>query len=260
MNSNQPQNPNEKNQQNETRNSAPQKNAQAAQGAGFFHLTRHQLSVDISKYENAIADDNTTFKSRLTDSQGNPIVFKKRLNSLDSSMLEEAAYNVLDDTELKLEKKIQTIKKDLAEINEKIEVARTIKDSAAVEELFNQKRELEKKLEFLELEKKTQATEVKLTSVVFGLLDLPRRLKITFLKNFKSFLRNSALLKHIKPLMRSFMVRDTIYKLNKINKSVDELVKMQVPFGEQEARYATLVNHLSRAGALHSQILKEFEG
>ena len=51
-----------------------------------------------------------------------------------------------------------------------------------------------------------------------------------------------------------------IGRLDKINKSVDELVKMRVPFGEQEARYETLVNHLSRAGVLHSQILKELKG
>ena len=60
--------------------------------------------------------------------------------------------------------------------------------------------------------------------------------------------------------MRSIMVRDTLGKLDKINKSVDELVKMQVPFGEQEVRYEKLVNHLSRAGALHSQIMKELNG
>ena len=56
------------------------------------------------------------------------------------------------------------------------------------------------------------------------------------------------------------MVRDTLGRLDKINKSVDELVKMKVPFGEQEQRYETLINHLSRAGALHSQIMKELKG
>lgn len=55
------------------------------------------------------------------------------------------------------------------------------------------------------------------------------------------------------------MVRETLGKLDKINKSVDELVKMKVPFGEQEEKYETLVNHLQKAGALHAQILKELK-
>ena len=58
--------------------------------------------------------------------------------------------------------------------------------------------------------------------------------------------------------MHSITLRDTIKKLNKINNSIDELVKMQSSYGEQDDRYKKLVNHLSKASSLHSQISKEF--
>ena len=91
-------------------------------------------------------------------------------------------------------------------------------------------------------------------------MEFPQKFKIRLKKQFKLVLRRSKLLKNFTLFVRSMAVRDTIGRLDKINKSVDELVSMRVPFGEQEARYETLVNHLSRAGILHSQILKELKG
>ena len=46
-------------------------------------------------------------------------------------------------------------------------------------------------------------------------------------------------------------------KLNNINENVSELLKLKVPYGEEEERYETLVYNLTKAGVLHSQISKE---
>ena len=186
--------------------------------------------------------------------------FQKRLNSLDSAMIEDAAYMVIDDPDLKLEKKIEDTKNALKEIKEKIIVADTINDEKTKDELLNQKKFLHQKLQNLKTQYKSQNAETLLTSVIERILLFPDKMRKKLKKSIKKFLIHSEFLKNFTPLVKALMIRDTLGRLNKINKSVDELVKMRVPFGEQEQRYETLVNHLSKAGTLHSQILKELKG
>lgn len=69
--------------------------------------------------------------------------------------------------------------------------------------------------------------------------------------------KNSPLARKLKMLIHFFQIKDTLSRLNKINSSVDELVNLKVPFGEQQKRYEILSNRLIRANYLHSQIKKE---
>ena len=67
----------------------------------FFKLTTQQLSENLEKYDCVGKGNPVTLGANALNSE---VVFKsvvipKRLNSLDSSMLEDAAYNVLDDVE-----------------------------------------------------------------------------------------------------------------------------------------------------------------
>lgn len=63
--------------------------------------------------------------------------------------------------------------------------------------------------------------------------------------------------KRVKVVLKFFKIRDTLGRLNKINESVDELVSLKVPFGEQNKRYEVLANRLIKANHLHTQIQKE---
>lgn len=232
--------------------------------ANFFQFTRQQLSVNVSKYDNVSKANSTSLFNTNTINQDKlkekPVMFQKRLNSLDSAMLEESAYNAIDDPDLKLEKKIENIEKALKEIKEKIIVADTIQDEKAKIELLKQRKILSQKLENLQVQYKSQNLDTKLTSIITRSLNYPQELKKKIKKRFKKFLRRSKLIRNFTPIARAMTVRETLGRLDKINKSVDELVKMKVPFGEQEARYETLVTHLQKAGALHTQILKELNG
>lgn len=69
--------------------------------------------------------------------------------------------------------------------------------------------------------------------------------------------KSSPLARKLKMLIHFFQIKDTLNRLNKINSSVDELVNLKVPFGEQQKRYEILSNRLIRANYLHSQIKKE---
>lgn len=63
--------------------------------------------------------------------------------------------------------------------------------------------------------------------------------------------------KRFKVMLKFFKVKDTLGRLNKINRSVDELVNLKVPFGEESKRYEILANRLIRANHLHAEIQKE---
>ena len=80
-------------------------------------------------------------------------------------------------------------------------------------------------------------------------------------EQFESFIdktsANSNFAKRIKVVLKFFKIKDTLGRLNKINESVDELVSLKVPFGEQNKRYEILANRLIRANHLHTQIQKE---
>lgn len=231
--------------------------------ANFFQFTRHQLSVNLEKYDKVIKGNPVSLFNTNTISEENlkdKPVFQKRLNSLDSAMIEDAAYLVIDDPDLKLEKKIEDTEKALKEVKEKLIVADTIKDERAKAELSKQKKFLSQKLQNLKIQYNSQNAETHLTSIIARCITLPDKIRKKFKKNIKKFLIHSKFIRQFTPIVKALMVRDTLGRLNKINKSVDELVKMHIPFGEQEQRYETLVTHLSKAGALHSQILKELKG
>lgn len=229
----------------------------------FFHLTGHQLSANINHYEKALNQPQVTIFNQkqleeIKEEKQEKLALK-RLNAIDSTMLEENAYRVIDNPSLKLEKKIENYEKALWEINEKIEVAETINDTKTHKELLYKKNILEENITKLQTQYKNQNLENELTDFFTNILLIPKKLKYRIKDLTKKIIKNSKFLGKYTPFARAIMIRETINKLNKINNSVDELVKMKVPFGEQEEKYNTLVNHLQRAGSLHAKILKELE-
>lgn len=229
----------------------------------FLRFTGQQLLVNLEKYEKIpktnplhLVEPPNTHTQKLENSQSS---FHKRLNSIDTSMLEDVAYTVLDDENLKLEKKIEDTEKILKELTEKLIVADAIEDIAKKNELLNQKAILLQKRDGLLQEYKSKNVYTQLATIYIKIVKLPQYLNEKLKKKLKKFIRNSTILKKITPLMRSITVRETLHKLKKINKSVDELVTMKVPFGEQEEKYDALINHLSRATVLHAKISKELQ-
>jgi len=230
--------------------------------ANFFRLTSQQVALKINDLENIISTDHSSLASHQSDpslSKTTNAFFRKRLNSTDSSILENVAYKALDDKDLVLETRIENLETELSKVIEKLEVAKTIQNDIEYKELNNQKQNIENNIKNLKDSYKKKGLEATLTNIFVRILTLPKEIKTETKIFVKNFLRKSKLTKKIKPLFRALMIRDTLNKLNKINNSIDELVKMQIPFGESETKYKTLVNHLLQAGTLHSQIKKELK-
>ena len=53
-----------------------------------------------------------------------------------------------------------------------------------------------------------------------------------------------------------FEIKNSLNKLENISKSVDELMKVQYPYGESESRYEQLSKYIAKANSLHANITK----
>ena len=53
---------------------------------------------------------------------------------------------------------------------------------------------------------------------------------------------------------------DSLEKLTEINKTVDELIEMNVPYGEKKENYEKLTQYLAQANQIHAQISKTMNG
>ena len=51
-------------------------------------------------------------------------------------------------------------------------------------------------------------------------------------------------------------ITDSLEQLSEINKSVDELIEMNVPYGEKAKNYEKLTAYLNKANQIHSKISK----
>ena len=54
-------------------------------------------------------------------------------------------------------------------------------------------------------------------------------------------------------------MKEALEKLSDINANVDELITMQVPYGETINRYEKLTAYLGKANMLHSRISKNLK-
>ena len=173
---------------------------------------------------------------------------------------EKTSIEKIDDPELKLETKIEKLEEMISVLEEKLVVAETVQDTMKAKEIFIQKLMLEKKLEKMREEYKKNGFDSKLTENIMSFFGLPQNIENELKQKAENFMKNSALARPFKPVMNFFKVKETLNRLDKINKSVDELVNMQVPFGEGEQRYQALANHLTRATYLQNKIEKNFKG
>lgn len=214
--------------------------------------------------EKFLSENNMAEKIFLAKQKTNPInsslMFKKRLNDFDSSLFEKTSIEKIDDPELKLETKIEKLEEMISVLEEKLVVAETVQDTMKAKEIFIQKLMLEKKLEKMREEYKKNGFDSKLTENIMSFFGLPQNIENDLKQKAENFMKNSALARPFKPVMNFFKVKETLNRLDKINKSVDELVNMQVPFGEGEQRYQALANHLTRATYLQNKIEKNFKG
>ena len=179
----------------------------------------------------------------------------RRLNDYDYNILKEDAYKDISNELFKLEYKISKIEAELQSLDSQIQSARDISDYDTIEVLSNRKRVLQNDLDGLVEIYNDKSLSAKISGGIFNTF------KSKFNKLNKAF--NSFKDTIISNLPGKFStvveLRQSLNKLESINKNVDELMTMRTPYGEAGDKYEQLSKYIARANMIQAQISRSLK-
>lgn len=177
-----------------------------------------------------------------------------RINDLDSNILENNAYQTLPDELFKLEHKINNLEEMLAKLNNEIETLEGLGYDIQIYDLKSRKMKLEEEL----AELNSKYTSFGIGSKISGKLSLAvnsaKGKKNNIFISTRTFISKNVLSKISKKFSHKENLKEALENLSNINSSVDELIKLQVPYGESINRYDKLTAYINKANVIHSQI------
>ena len=190
-------------------------------------------------------------------SQTNPqekkiVSFKKdyrKINSLENEFYAPESIEDVFTNDIILEQKIQKLRKKLEIINHKITAERNFEDKEALKLLVIERSQIQEKLNALIKEYNEIPIGIKIKNkITYYFKFLGKCLsKINIFdmvdENFES--------------VNQPVWKKNIKKLNNINREIDEILKTNTPYGENEDRYERLSKSLNQALKLRNSINKE---
>ena len=181
-----------------------------------------------------------------------------RLNALDSTILINEAYQNIDDEVFKTEYQISKLEEGIRALDSQIEQAKSISDYAKVDVLTMRKHAMQDKLKELSSSYGSQDVSAKLSDGITSIFSSTKA--PTFLTKAVdacvNFMSDKVLPRISKKYDSGRNIKSALHKLETLNKNVDELVTMQMPYGEADERYDMLTNYLNRANVIHFNISK----
>lgn len=178
----------------------------------------------------------------------------KRLNDYDFNLLKEDAYKDISDDLFKLEYKISKTEEELKNIDSQIQAAKDIKDFVLAQSLISRKQEVLEDKETLLAIYNEKSLSAKITDGILNILGNNIKNKIKNLKTNWTNLTESILAKMPKRFSSFLEIKKSIAKLENINKSVDELITLNIPYGENIDKYQQLSKYIIKANSIQAQI------
>lgn len=179
-----------------------------------------------------------------------------RLNALDSTLLENEAYNDIEDDNFKTEYRISNLEKKIKILDSDIKNAQNINDLQRVDILTMRKHSLQKELRQLQENYGNADITTKLSEDITNILSSKPTVLTQVISNVRGFLSQNILAKISKNFNNNQDVRLALAKLKTLNKNVDELINMQTPYGEADEWYDKLSDYLNTANVINFQISK----
>ena len=184
------------------------------------------------------------------------LINSSRLNDLDSTLLENEAYQEIDDDNFKTEYRINLLEKKIKSIDTDINNAKSINDYQKVDILVMRKHALQNELKNLYSTYENADITTKLSDDITKILSTKPTYLIKIVSEIRNFICNNILSKISKSFNRNQDVKIALSKLTTLNKNVDELITMQTPYGEADEWYDKLSDYLNTANVIHFQISK----
>lgn len=176
----------------------------------------------------------------------------RRLNDYDYNILKEEAYKDISNELFKLEYKISRLEGELKLIDEQIQSAREISDYDTVEILVNRKHVVSDDLTALMEMYNDKSLSAKISG---GVINLAKE-KLAKFKIFGNSIKRIILANLPGKFSYLEEMKQSLNKLENINRNVDELMTMQTPYGEAGDKYEQLSKYITRANAIQTRIAK----
>lgn len=186
-------------------------------------------------------------------------ILGSRINDFDSNILENNAYHAISDETFKVEHKINLLEASLTKINLEISALEGLGYDIQIYDLKNRKQKVEQEL--IELNKKYSdlGLGTKISGQIASAMNFASNKKNNVFSIMKDFISKKILAKLSKKIGYSQSMKEALGNLGNINSSVDELIKMQTPYGETIKRYEKLTAYLNKANIIHSQISRNMK-
>lgn len=204
----------------------------------------------VSEAENFFAKNSNSQKENSHENQ----TLGSRLNDYDSNILENNAYHDMPDEMLKLEHKIGLLEQTLAQINTEIDALESLGAQIQISDLKERRRKIEEELKELNNKYCHLGVSSKISGNIASIVHFASNKKFENLDKVKGFVQKNLLAKVSKKFNQNLTMKEALEKLSSINVSVDELVNMQIPYGENLTRYEKLTAYLNKANVIHSKI------
>ncbi|MBE7711916.1 MAG: hypothetical protein E7Z92_07250 [Cyanobacteria bacterium SIG31] len=221
------------------------------------------FEINKNQYSNQRASNNNLDASNFFLTTEAPVIkvpkrpvadSNRRLNDYDFNLLKEDAYKDVTDDVFKLEYKISKIEDEIKSLEYQIQAARDIDDLNLINELVERKKVLEEDFEALIALYNDKSISARITEGVSSLLGSKIKKKINDLKTKATDFTESLMLKmpgHFSSLVE---LKKSLSKLENINRSVDELMALNLPYGENINKYEQLSKFIIKANSIQSEI------
>ena len=137
-----------------------------------------------------------------------------------------------------------------------IQSARDISDYDTLEFLAGRKRQIQEDLKILAQIYNEKSLSTKISGGIFNILSPKIKLQLDkFNKSVKAF--KEMVISNLPGKFSSVMeIKQSLNKLENINRSVDELMTLQTPYGEASDKYEQLSRYIIRANAIQAKIAR----
>lgn len=177
-----------------------------------------------------------------------------RINDYDSKLLEDNAYRDMPDEMFKIEHKLGILEETLSKIISEIETLESFGYAIQVTALKERKQRVEQELIELNKEYSRLGLSTKISGQIASAVDFTSKRKKGLFSRLKAIFPRKILAKISKKFNFNQFMKESLQNLSTINSSVDELVNIQIPYGETGTRYERLTAYLNKANVIHSKI------
>lgn len=178
---------------------------------------------------------------------------QKRLNGYDSTILNSSKFDKAEEQELSIDYKIKEKENAIKELDEKIKLA---DNYGTQNEALGLKAKRQRYLQELSSLEKQRMYGGRVLGDKEKILHNTLKEKLPFIYKLQTFVSRKILAKISKKVNSVVTLSDSLEQLSQISKSVDELMDMNIPYGEKSKNYDKLTQYLSKANVIHSKISK----